>query len=265
MEKILNGLKARFGNRKGLAAVLVLLLLTVGTVGFVAARYIANYQKEAEIHASDFHFSSNYLQYNSTPEYSVSDWSTKGVNFLLYNHEQENTALISDTAIQYKIGVSDDWTVTVTDANGNAVQKAADGKYTLEASAVLSHHKVTLSYTGNGSPEDVAVSVTSTNPYSKALNAKFRLTTEKGFEYTSEDKGDYVVVTLQTNSYYGSVYVNYGSNFAPDNTNAYMRTWTGSQANAMTVQDFSVYELIFVKTSAAANKNQITVSSTNSN
>lgn len=231
---------------------LVALLLVVGAAGFVAAKYISNYQQEAEIHASDFHFSSNYLKYiandSVVPEYTVSDWGDHAVTFQLYNYEAENVALISDSEITYKIEVGSDWTVSVKDATGKEVT-ADNGIYTMDASTAAMSHSVTLTYEDD-EPATVEVSVKSTAPYSKELKARFNLSTKKGVEYTVEDKGDYDVVTIKTNNYYGPITVEWTENHAPDNTCDYMGTWINVNKGIIDATEYKTYELIFFENTA---------------
>ena len=241
-------------NRKYYTIVLVAIPLILGVVGFAAAKYVANYQKEAEIHASNFHFSSDYLRYaesNGQPaEIAVSNWGQKDVRFHLFNYEVENVALLSETDIAYKIDLSDDeaWTVSVTDSTGNLVNPV-DGSYTLLQSDSPSSHLVTLTYTGTEEIPQVTVKVTSTDPYTKTLTAKFTATTKKGIEYSVSDKGNYTELTISTNQYYGDIQVEWDPEFhSPDNTNEGMQLWMDSKkSGTMTVREFTTYTLVFLE------------------
>lgn len=247
MNRMFDRWKENVKKNPKMAAIVLVALLFVGAIGFAAAKYVSNYQKEAEIHASNFHFSSNYLEYDAAPQFTVSDWGDHYVQFLLFNYEQENIALISETDILYRITVSDDWSVAVVDAAGNTVSPT-DGIYTMKASTVCTSHCVTLTYTGTGDPTNVSVSVQSTSPYKKELKADFLLSGKKGIEYEVEDKGDYNIVTIRTNNYYGSVTVTWNSEtHSPDNTCDYMGTWRDGTPGTLTANEYTTYTLIFVE------------------
>lgn len=255
VEKFLSKIK----NKKFFVMGLLALLVAVGSIGFVAAKYISNYQQEAEIHASNFHFSSNYLEYGSEAEFTVSDWGDHAITFLLHNYEKENTALIADTAITYSINVDPDWTVSVVDAAGKTVTDS-NGTYTMAASAAASSHSVTLTYNGDGEPTVVHVSVKAQSPYSKELKARFNLSTKKGIEYTVEDKGDYNILTLYTNNYYGQVLVEWGDTHSPDNTCDYMGAWRDGTSGTLDAKEYTTYTLIFFENAAGTyNKASFTV------
>ncbi len=230
-------------NKKSITAwILVAVALIAGAVGIVAAKYIANYQKEAEIHASSFHFSSNYLEYDAAPEYTLLDTGSHSVEFLLYNYQKENTALVSDMEIPYEISVSEGWSVAVTDAQGNPVTERK-----LPANTAT-HHTVTVTRAApTGST--VYVTVTSTAPYTMELAAEFILEASQGVTYSVTDMGDYDVMTVYANHYAGSVSVGWDSDtHSPDNANPLMSAWTDTaESGSFTAEAFSVYTFIFVE------------------
>lgn len=233
------------------AIVLMALLVILGAVGFVAARYVSDYQKEAEIHASNFHFSSDYLRYDETADYTVSNWGTQNVKFCLFNYETENVALISETDIVYQIQISDNdnWVVSVADAQGHAVAPV-DGAYTLPKSDTPTYHLVTLTYNGSQENPKVNVTVTSSSPYEKELKAGFTAATKKGIEYTVTDMGHYCELTILTNQYYGDITVSWNpENHSPDNTNQYMNLWLDSKKSGTIIgaKEFTTYTFIFVE------------------
>lgn len=244
--------KRKCGGRTA-AIVLIVLLVVLGAVGFVVARYVSNYRKEAEIHASNFHFSSDYLRYEENADYTVSNWGKHAVKFSLFNYEIENVALISDTDIIYNIEVSDsDWTVSVTDGHGQAVA-ANNGSYTLPKSDAQLSHLVTLTYTGTNENPEVDVTVTATSPYSKVLKAGFTATTKKDIEYTVTDEDNYCVLTIHTNQYYGDITVKWNpETHSPDNTNELMLLWLDSEASGelRSAREFTTYTMIFVENKA---------------
>ena len=86
-------------KKRNIAIILVALLLLSSVAGIVAAKYVSNYHYEAVIHASNFHFSSNYLNSDNTiPSFNVSDWGSNNITFYLYK-----LILIFFIFIYYKI------------------------------------------------------------------------------------------------------------------------------------------------------------------
>ena len=238
-------------KKRSIAIALVTLTLVVGAISFAAAKYVSNHKKEAEIHASNFHFSSDYLEYGTQPEWTVSDWASNQVQFRLYNYQKENIAQISETDILYQIKLSGNgWTATVTDEAGNAVA-ADNGVYKMPANAERTYHQVTLTYSGSAVPEKVAVDVETTSPYKMNLEAVFVLATADGIEFTVEDQGNYNVITIKTNQYSGNVVVEWSDTHSPDNTCAEMMTWRDADRKGIfTAKPYTVYTLIFVETQA---------------
>lgn len=231
--------------------VLMVLLLAAEVIGVAMARYISRNQKEAVIHASNFHFSSNYLNDDSNASvYTVSDWGSHNITFYLFNYEQENVSLISDSDITYTISVPDEWNVQVCNSAGDTITPNENSEYTMEASTVTTAHRVTLTYAGDDNDVDsVLVKVVSTSPYEKTMSAEFTLSTKKGVEYTVEDKGNYNIVTIYTNDYYGTVTVTWNpATHSPDNTCEGMGSWKNSSpVGELSVQEFTTYTLIFVE------------------
>ena len=249
-------------KKKILWIALVALLVIVSTVGVVSARYVSNYRKEAEIHATNFHFSSDYLAYMpegaNAPEYTVSSWGKESIQFCLYNYEVENIAQISDSDICYELSLSDpgNWEVAVYDQQNAPVAHEGD-LYTMEQSDTKSYHRVCLTYKGssNEAPAPVTVTVNSTMPYSKTLAAEFTANTKKGLEYTVEDKGNYTVLTISTNQYYGTINVTWKpATHSPDNTNESMLFWrdtnvteNGTVSGSISGREYTTYTLVFIR------------------
>jgi len=244
--------KANYKNRK-IVIMLMALTMVLGAISFAAARYVSNYRKEAQLHASSFHFSSDYLAYDSgnamtTPKIKVSDWGERNVQFHLYNYEKENVALIADTDILYSILVNDGWDVSVSDSQGTAVEPDTNGSYTLKRSDNQSYHLVTLTYHGTDELPKADVTVASSSPYTKVLKASFIAATAKRVSYSVSDKGHYAELTIHTNQYYGPVTVTWDKEkHSPDNTDPLMvQWWDGNESGIIpNAQEFTTYTLIF--------------------
>lgn len=234
-------------TKNHIALILVVLLLIAGTTGIVAAKYIANHQKEAEIHASSFHFSSDSLEYGAVPAYTVFDDGSHSVAFSLYNYQKENIAQISDMEIPYTVQVSEGWSVQIQ--GSAATQQELPG-------GIATEHKVILTRESAGS-ESVDVTVTSNAPYEMELKATFTLMPLGDATYTVTDAGDYAVMTIHTNSYAGDIEIDWNpENHSPDNTNPLMASWTDTfSADTFAAEAYSVYELIFVENQPVSTTN----------
>lgn len=250
--------KKRFLLRnKIIVAVLLCLVAVVAVTGFVVAKYVSDNQRAAEIHASGFHFSSDYLETNGNT-LTVSDWDTQGIVFRLYNYEKENVAQISDAAIDYQITVPAGWQISsvVTDS-GETVSKVNE-LYTMAASKTASGHVVTLKYIGTGQPDSAEVTVAAVSPYAKTLKATFQITAQSGPTFTMTDCGGAVYLTICSNNYEGSIRVTWpGSAVSPDNANSDVDMSAWQNTNAASGQTFTAeahhtYTLYFMKNKDSA-------------
>lgn len=229
-------------------------LAVLALIGFVAARYVAVNQREAQIHASEFHFSSNYLESKEQEALEpliVSDWGDHSVRILLYNYEKDNVALISDSDVRYTVSVDEGWSVTsVINADGTEA-KPDKGVYTMQKSGTCINQELTIAYAGEGEPDAVRVTVTSVSPYEKTLTADFSLSVKRTPDFTVTDMGDYDVVSIESNDYHGEIQVSWnGEMLSPDNTNSCMADWTNSgkqSAGKFQADEFTTYILIFLE------------------
>ena len=236
---------------RAIALILIALVTTAALVSAVVAKYVSNNQKAAEIHASGFHFSSDYLEPNGQTV-NVSDWSTRGIVFQLYNYEKENIAQISDSAIQYQITVPEGWKVDTVMSNGVAVFPN-NGVYTIPKSDAATTHTVTLKYAGSGDPSPAKITVNAISPYEKTLWATFGMQTTSEPTCTVTDVGGAVYLTIETNNYSGPIRVKWpGSEVWPDNANSDVDMSAWRNANAERGETFQgqahhTYTLFFVK------------------
>ena len=244
---------------RAIALILVALVITAALVSAVVAKYISNNKKAAEIHASGFHFSSNYLDPDGRlVPVLVSDWSSRGIVFQLYNYETENIAQISDSDIQYQIDVSTGWQVdTVMNSNGASVF-ANNGVYTMEKSDAQVAHTVTIKYVGTGEPSQAAeIAVIAVSQYEKTLKGRFELQTKADPTFNVTNVGGAVYLTIESNNYSGPIRVKWpGSEVSPDNANSNvdMSAWRNTNAGSGEVfqgEANHTYTLFFVKNSDA--------------
>ena len=236
----------------------------IALIGGVAARYRTSNQQRAEMLASEFHFSSDYLE-ETAPQaaFEVSDWTDAGIQIHLYNYEKENVAQISETEIQYEVTAPTGWAAAVTDEDGKEISPE-DGIYTFPISDDCTSHTLLLTYAGSDEPGEVTVTVTSVVPYKKTLTASFNLSVSGTPTWTVQDMGDYDVVTIETNDYNGTLSVNWnGTTHSPDNTNTLMDGWTNSEgesSGSFEAGEFTTYSLIFFEdVSGDYNRSHITI------
>ena len=241
---------------KIIVAVLLGIVAVAALTGIVVAKYVADNRRAAEIHASGFHFSSDYLEPDGG-SLDVSDWDIQGITFHLYNYEKENVAQISDTAMDYRITVPAGWQVSsVKDDRGNRVD-SVNGIYTMAKNDACFAHTVTVKYVGSGRPDSVGISVSSVSPYEKELKATFRLTSQSNPTFTVTDCGGAVCLTVFSNNYAGPVLVKWPQGKAsPDNVNSDvdMSAWLNENASggeSFTAEAHHIYTLYFMKNNDA--------------
>jgi len=256
-------------RKKTVAAVLVGLLLVAALTGVVAAKYVSDNRRAEEIHASGFHFSSDYLEV-SGGTLSVSDWDTKGIVFRIYNYEKENVAQISDVDMGYKITVPDGWKIASVKTEQGEWVPPVEGVYTMAASEESCAHVVTLEYAGSGQPGSATVTAAAVSPYAKTLKATFQFPTESAPTFKLEDCGGAVRLTVSSNNFAGNIRVTWPQDKAsPDNVNAGvdMSEWQNDHAAAgetFPAEAHHTYTLYFMKKNdAAISKSEFTVKGEN--
>ncbi len=239
-------------SKKIIVAVLLGLLAAAALMGLAVAKYVAGNRRAAEIHASGFHFSSDYLETEGAAR-NVSDWDAQGVVFRLYNYEKENTAQISDTAVDYRITVPDGWQISSVKTDGGDRVSAVNGVYTMAKSDIGYAHTVTVKYVGSGRPDSVEITAAAVSPYEKELKAVFRLPDRSEPAFTVTDCGGAVRMTVYSNNYAGPILVKWPqAKVSPDNVNADvdMSAWLteeGADGRTFTAEAHHTYTLYFMK------------------
>ena len=238
-------------NRRLLIVLAAILLLTLTTGGLIA-KYTTQNKREAQMIAADFHISSNYLTAEGG-NYTVSDWGNHGIDIQLYNYETENIALVAKEDIYYKVTAEEGWNVSVKTSD-DAEVTPTDGTYRMPGGGDAEQHNfqtIHLEYIGESTPPDnVTVTVETTDPYVKKLTAKFILHGLKVPDYKIEDKGNYCLITIHTNDYEDGIAIKWNEKFSPDNTNPKMAAWSDAnreKGETLSVESYETYELIFVK------------------
>lgn len=249
--------KIRFGRRGVLLLLCAAVLMSAGAL----ARYITSNRQRAELESALFHISSDYLEEEEkNASYVVADWSG-GLDIFLYNYEKENTAQISGLDLTYTVtaqivrdgATAENVPVAVKTQSGQAVSPDTDGSYLFRAEAApekTCHVLQVKPEDGIRKEDTVRVTVRTTAPYQKVLQAEFHAGSSSAPEYTAADLGDgTVLVTVRTNGYEGGITVKWNSGkYSPDNTNALMASWEDEKgAGGFPAARNSVYELLFFK------------------
>lgn len=240
-------------SNRTIAYLLIAAVLVVGLFSIILAKYIYNNKQEAAIYASGFHFSSDYLESEPGAAFNVSDWTTEGIVFHLYNYEKENVSQISDSEIRYMITVPEGWKIdSVKDENGNGVAYI-NGSYVLPKADTKKYHTVTLKYTGTGIPSPATITVTSTSPYEKQIQAIFSASSGSSPEFSISQEGDAIKMIIKSNAYSGDIRVIWpDGKVSPNNANQDVDMSTWNNNNASTGESFScksyhTYTLFFLK------------------
>lgn len=220
---------------------LIVVFIGICMAGGILAKYRMDLQKQSGITASDFHFTSDLLEENGA-SYTLTDWSD-GFDIELYNYEKENTALISDQDITYKVTLSDNTNWLCKDKNDGKLEKDSNGKAKSQTIHISPQ-------TGAKDGSSVIVTVKSTSPFTKTLSATFKMEGSNTPSYTIEDQKDgTVLLTIKTNNYSSNINVSWNNEkFDPDNTNVYMADWKDIIGNGtLKASSNTTYSLLFFK------------------
>lgn len=223
----------------------IILFVCSFQIGEVLAKYITVHKQNASSQANPYHFSSNYLTKNGS-SYNVIKTGT-GIEIELYNYETANSGLVSSYDIEYKITISEGWAYELRDAQGQIIPQTETYSLKVLENNELNKHK--LYVYSNSNQTSLTVQVSTVSPFKESLSATFNVVSNEVVNYTITDNGEYVVLKIETNSYSGSVTINWSStNLVPDNTNEIMREWQNSSpSESISVQQNSTYELMFFK------------------
>ncbi|WP_343210717.1 hypothetical protein [Anaerolentibacter hominis] len=218
----------------------VVFLSCMGSLSF--AKYISDSASSHLAEAQDFYVSSNYLKRESAgAAYTLFDWKD-GIPIHFCNYRNE---------VQITSGTIS-WQVTVT--GGTAEHTAGTIPAGLQADGARAGQTSVIQITPDAGSTQVTVHLTTTSPYEVNYSATFYLQ-EPGNEVFCEKTdfagSSYVDVKIQAGED-RTIPIQWDPALvAPDNTNSYMKSWTGGTAQ-LTVQANSCYILRFFKSSIAA-------------
>ena len=239
----------RTKKRKSPFVIVLMVLLLVGTVGTVMAKYVFSTQLDGIFRAKEFYFTSDILG-EENPQYAINR-DAESIVFTIKNAADELRC--SEDEIVY--------TATLTDRDGGPIYTAKlDNLSTAEtetgttlggtlAGGSVNGTKIKIYDIKKGESYKVTVTATmGTNlenriyGYTKTLSATFVPGEEEQviYKHLSKDTEEYVVLTVWTQNLSGSVDIAYSAENAvkilPDNTDKAMRN-TFVQDDAISFSD----------------------------
>ena len=184
----------------------------LGAVAMVSAKYVQTKDNTATAAAVNAYFTSDLLD-GTTHTISPNSDGTASVTFRLQNHADE---------LRYSEA---DLTYTVTVDNGATV--SPDGG-TIQAGK---NHDADITLSGLKAGQSYTVTATTSEPYVMKLTGTIQVSAvNSGITVSTEDKTQYVLVTVSTADYSGNVTLNYPAGLIPDNTDSMMASWTTGKA-----------------------------------
>lgn len=204
----------------------IALLVTAGVAGGVLAKYVREYSAKDSVIPSSFVFRSDYLV-EGGKTYNVYGTSAA---ITLYNNDGLNTA---ESNITYSVTATGG---TVTGAGTSLTGNTNSSK--------------TFTLTG-AIGSTITVTATATAPYTKTISATFVFNQDTA-NYKITDNGNHVVLDVYTaETAINGVTISFGSNFAPDNNNELMSSWTSGTGGTVNFAANSHYTFVFFKKTTA--------------
>lgn len=211
-------------NVKILIMVIVLLVCTL-TVSIVAAKYITEKSSEGSVRASEFYFTSDFLDGKN---HTLVPGSTS-ITFTLGNHGDD--LRYSEVDINYTVTVTPEDSGAKVDVNGTGknegtLKKDEISDASVKISALQPGKKYIVTATGKGG-------------YEKTLTTTIVVPdqTSKLYYHIDNSAGDYTLLTVwNEGDEAGTVNITYTG--IPDNTNPNMTDWqsNGTDKETMEVQ-----------------------------
>ena len=201
-----------------LIPLLIVLVLTVvlGAFGGAYAKYLRE-SKEAEelVSSQNMYFASDYL----TEQGAAYTISGDSVTVQLRNYP--DALRVSELDVDYS--------VTVKDIAGNAVNTVTNAQGTLTAG---SQQSVDVVISGLQGGETYTVEATGSKGFSTTLSATFTVQApETGVFMSMEQTDYYVLLTVWTQNVTGEAYIVVPGGLLPDNTDSSMKNATTGRSN----------------------------------
>ncbi len=206
--------------KKANAALAVCLVLLVILIGAAIGRYQRQFQSDGSAKALDFYFTSNLLDGGT---HTLAAGSDK-VEFTLGNHADELRYSEVDIAYVVTVTPADDGTVTdgVKVGYGNASQKLNRGGKQDDTVTVsdLEPGTYTVKAEGIGSNQEGA------GGYKTILTATIVVPEPESvvYKYLDTTNSEYVLLTVWSQGYQGTVTITPPASLIPDNTDRVMET-----------------------------------------
>lgn len=205
------------------------------------AKYVNLNDKDLNIEAEEFYFTSNLLEMPSTggtfPEYTLGIGVDK-INFSLNNFEDD--LRINSDDITYEIVVKDSSDNVVYNNNGTIIANGNKNTQNYEVSSLSAGIYV--------------VEVTSLSPYSKTLKGRFILQdTNEDINYSVSDGlgSTIVMLTISVTDYSGNINIAWPVGVLPDNSDPLMAGAIDCSNYTIYFNSYSEYTFIFFKTDSS--------------
>lgn len=201
--------------------VLIGCLAAVGLFAGLSARYVHLHSDTDAALAQHFYFTSDVLGEPAAGGGVSSDNTytlragVDQIDLVLYNSADDLRSSEVDI----------DYTVTIVDEDGNAV----DGQAAQSGTITVADGQAAVSFEGLA-PGTYTVTANATKPYTATLVGKFTVVAgTQGLSYAITDGGAYIVVTVSSAGEGGAVTLKWNSaNLIPDETNSQLNGKTGS-------------------------------------
>lgn len=219
-------------NKSKKTAILVMFLLIIMT-SVVMAKYVANHGKESLYVAENFYFESDLLNSDTNIKTYTYQKGKNNIQILLKNN-------IDD--LRYS-DVDIDYTVRITDLNGNEVKDSITGvleKGSIKSQTINFENLPTGSYT---------IIATATAPYEKTLKANFVIEEKNAmvsYDIVDVENSSVAQLIITTNDYNGNLKITWPNGVAPDSTNNYFADVnTGYNSSSKTITVSAKSQTIF--------------------
>lgn len=206
------------------------------SVGYAAAKYVSEYEKDGLYVAKSFYFESDLLKAPASngvyPSYTLQS-GVDEITFVLKNYT--DALRISEANISYTITVEKNGSV-LSEKKQESVLAMED----LESSVTISD-LTAGTYT---------VTAIATAPYTSVLKADFTIVSiNRDIEYSVSDDEESPVLylTVTTNDYKGEIFIQFPENVYPDNTDEKMKDAVNTQKFYVTFDKNSQYTFLFFK------------------
>lgn len=226
--------KLKLLNKKRIFLILIVILVTITTLGLTFSRYIYNGVRNFYLSSKKFYFNSDKLD-ASTANYQLDNWSGVDPYTIIINMNSNKNSLVhAEVDIPYTITVTCSNTVTCQSNKATSIIQSASNT----DSFIITITPTTTF--ADGDQITVNVTASSTGPYIKSLYAKFILKIGKvGLSYSIEDSANspYLEMRITNTLDYYTVRTAFGTHAVGDrlDISSYLALTPAEQANCASV------------------------------